>query len=138
MTGARDITAPGRISGAGQRRPDPAHGLADPLLVLDEREADVPLAAGPEADARADGDLAPRFVSLSANSSDPSSAVRLRDRRPDEHRAAGLRELPADTGETVAERVAARAVDLVHERAGTRGASFIAMIEAIWIGWNVP
>src|SRR5207253_988985 len=41
----------------GQRSPDAAHRLSDPVLVLHEREADVALAVGAEAAARADGDL---------------------------------------------------------------------------------
>ncbi len=36
---------------------DAARRLGDPLLVLDEGEAHVLVAAGPEADARADGDV---------------------------------------------------------------------------------
>ena len=46
----------GRRLELGQRAPDPARRLGDPLLVLDEREADVALAAGAEARARADRD----------------------------------------------------------------------------------
>ena len=45
-----------RKSLSRQNLPDPAHGLADPLLVLDEREADESLAVGAEAAAGADGD----------------------------------------------------------------------------------
>ena len=40
-----------------KRASNRAHGLSDPLLVLDEREADEALAAGPEADSRAHGDV---------------------------------------------------------------------------------
>src|SRR5207244_9090403 len=41
----------------GQRAPDSPHRLSDPLLVLDEREPDMAVAAGAEADPRADRDL---------------------------------------------------------------------------------
>jgi hypothetical protein len=40
-----------------ERSADAAHGLLDPLLVLDEREPDMALAGRAEPDARADRDL---------------------------------------------------------------------------------
>ena len=63
---------------------------------------------------------------------------RLGDRRPREHRRARPRYVPADACEPVAEHVAARAVDLGDLGRRVGGASFIAVIAAIWIGWNVP
>src|SRR6476646_6065199 len=109
----------GTLAGPGPDRkpvepaPQAAHGLADALLVLDQSEADEALAAGAEAVARRDGDLAvadqrrcePERAEL---------AVRLGDRRPYEHRPARAGDVPADALEPVAERVAARLVDLAH------------------------
>ena len=42
---------------AGEDAADPAHGLRDPLLVLDECEADEAFTIGAEAAARADRDM---------------------------------------------------------------------------------
>ena len=53
--------------------PDPAHGLADPVLVLDEREADEALAARAEAGARRDRHL-PSRARCSAKASEPIAA----------------------------------------------------------------
>src|SRR5262249_10513774 len=92
----------------------PANGagrLVDALLVLDEREAHVTVAARPEADAAAD-----RHVGLARElQGDLERAelgVLVRDRRPDEHRPERRLDVPTGAGEPVAERVAAAAVDL--------------------------
>ena len=70
---------------------DRARRLADPLLVLDEGEPHVLVAARPEADARADGDVgAAREHDRELEGAEV--LVSLGDRRPDEHRAlAGAR-----------------------------------------------
>ena len=44
--------SPATPAAALEHPPDPAHGLSDAVLVLDEGEADEALAAGPEARAR--------------------------------------------------------------------------------------
>ena len=59
-------------------------------------------------------------------------------RRPHEHRPLGLFDVPADAVEPVDQRVAPAAVDLVLTSFGKSGASFIATVAAIWMGWNVP
>ena len=56
----------------------------------------------------------------SANSSEPSAAQLLGDRRPDEHRPARRLDVPAGAGEPGAERVAAAPVDLADLGAGSR------------------
>src|SRR5947207_510045 len=68
-----------------QRAPDPTDGLPDPLLVLNERESDMALPAFAEPDPGRDGDVRlarePERELLRAQ-----PRVRLRNRRPDEHR----------------------------------------------------
>src|SRR5439155_21723 len=88
-----------------------AEGLFDPLLVLDEREPHVALAVLAEPDARRDGH--PRFLDEHLGELERAErAERLGDRRPDEHRALGLRHGPAELVEPVDEDVAALPVDL--------------------------
>src|SRR5688572_1528176 len=95
-----------------ERPTDAADRLADPLLVLDEREADVALATRPEALARADRDL--RLArELHGELERGRGTVRLRKPRPDEHRPLRPLDLPADPGEPVAERVAPVAIGRV-------------------------
>src|SRR2546427_11980239 len=93
-----------------------AQRLLDPLLVLDEREADVAFAILAEPDAGRYRDL--RFLDAELGELQGAhGAERLRDRRPHEHRALGLGDLPAELVEAVHEHVAALAVhldDLVH------------------------
>src|SRR6266540_2324056 len=92
---------------------DPADRLADALLVLDEREPNVVVSARAEPLARAHRDL--RLTSeLEGEAERSERAIRLRDRRPDEHRPLRPLEVPADARQAVAERVAAAAVALVH------------------------
>src|SRR5437762_6311832 len=81
------------------------------MLILDEGEADVAVAAGAEADARADGD-ARLADQLEREVERAELAIRLGDRRPDEHRPLRPLDRPADAGEPVAEHVAPRAVEL--------------------------
>src|SRR5205814_7286408 len=86
-----------------------AQRLLDPLLVLDEREADVAFAVLAEPDARRYRDL--RFLDAELGELQGAhGAERLRDRRPHEHRALGLGDLPAELVEAVHEHVAALAV----------------------------
>src|SRR5207253_752914 len=69
-----------------ERCPDSARCLRDPLLVLDQREPDVAVAGCPEAGTGADGHL--RLAQQPQRKRmRPLGAERLRDRRPDEHRA---------------------------------------------------
>ena len=94
---------------------DAAHGLADTVLVLDEREADEAVAARAEADPRADGDLRlPRQHRRELERA--GSLMGGGNRCPDEHRRARLREDPARASEAVAERITARAVDVPDDR----------------------
>src|SRR5919197_5245575 len=92
----------GRLTELRQRAPDAADRLPDAVLVLDEREADVSIAAGAEADARADRDV--RLADqLERELERAEAAVRLRNRRPDEHRPPRPRHLPAHAREPAAE-----------------------------------
>ena len=106
------------------------------MLVLDQREADVPVAAGPEAVAGADGD--PGLAGEQEREVERAELpVRLRDPRPREHRPLRPRDVPADAREPVDERVPPAAVDLVHLPRNSR-ASLSVTVEAICIGWKVP
>ena len=98
-------------SGAVEQLLDRAGRLADPLLVLDEGEADVAVAARPEADAGADRD-AGLLRQAQRDVEGAERAELLGNRRPDEHRPERRLDGPARPGEPVAERVAAAAVDL--------------------------
>src|SRR5206468_2861804 len=74
---------------------EPAERLLDPLLVLDQRESHVALAVLTEPDARRDGHL--RVLNEQLGELERAHhAERLGDRRPDEHRALGLRHRPAE------------------------------------------
>src|SRR5437867_2176871 len=95
---------------------EPAQRLADPLLVLDEREPHVAFAVFAEADAR-------RYRHLGLLNQElgelerAEAAEGVGDRRPHEHRALRLGHVPADLVEPVDEDVAALSVnldDLVH------------------------
>ena len=87
-----------------QQLADRTGRLADPLLVLDEGEADVPVAAGAEADARAD-----RHVGLAGELERELERAELAellgDRRPDEHRPLRRLDVPAGATEPGDERV---------------------------------
>src|SRR5205809_6527499 len=90
---------------------EPAERLLDPLLVLDQRESHVALAVLTEPDARRDGHL--RVLNEQLGELERAHhAERLGDRRPDEHRALGLRHRPAELVEPVDEDVPALPVDL--------------------------
>src|SRR5205814_1520048 len=106
------ILGGGRRDG-GEHPPDRARRLRDALLVLDEREAHVAVAALAEADAGTD-----RHVRLLREAQGEleraGGAQRLRNRRPDEHRPARRLDLPARAGETRAEGVTPAAVDLAY------------------------
>src|SRR5258707_15457316 len=90
---------------------DRTRRLADALLVLDEREAHVSVAALAEPDPGANGDVG---VAREAQSElERSQVLELRrDGRPDEHRPAWRVGVPAGAGETAAERGAPAAGDL--------------------------
>src|SRR5450759_5102734 len=99
-----------RLAELCQSAPDTAHALGNPLLVLDQSEANVLVAAGAEAGAGTDRHR--RLLhQLDRELERAEAAVGLRDLRPDEHRAARLLDLPADPVEPVAKHVAARLVD---------------------------
>src|SRR5262249_59343169 len=93
-----------------ERAADAADGLADALLVLDEREAHEALTAGAEADAGRDSDLCLRHEHLGELEA-AHLLVGLGDRRPDEHRAPGPFDLPSAARQAVDECVAPAAVD---------------------------
>src|SRR5207302_10585973 len=93
---------------SGQGAAHAANGLSDPLLVLDEREADVAFPVRTEAAARADGDVP---VAQEAQG-ELLRGLRRGDSRPHEHRGARSRHVPADAHEPGAQRVTAPAVDL--------------------------
>src|SRR3954451_17948176 len=96
---------------AGQQLADRAARLRDPLLVLDERKADVSVSSLAEADAQADRDA--RVPGETQG--EPEGAFRAKRvgaRRPGEHRSAWRLALPAGAGEPGAERVAPAAVDV--------------------------
>src|SRR5439155_13772250 len=85
--------------------------LPDALLVLDQREAHVPVTAVTEPDPGADRD-ARLAREPQRELQRPLVAVRLRDRRPDEHRPARRLDVPAGERQSVAERVAPASVDV--------------------------
>src|SRR5262249_11704117 len=101
----------GDLGELGQRPAQPGDRLADPLLVLDEREANVAVAARSEARPRADRD-ASLTRELDGELERAELAVGLGNLRPDEHGPPRLRDRPADPCEAVAERVPARAIRL--------------------------
>src|SRR5262245_124894 len=95
-----------------------AKRLADSLLVLDQREADVALAVLAEADPRRDRDLGLLDQQL-GELERADAAEGLRDRCPHEHGGPGHRNGPAELVEPVDEDVPALAMhlhDLVHGR----------------------
>src|SRR6266404_4480199 len=90
---------------------DRTRRLADALLVLDECEAHVTVAAVPEPDSRADGDVrVAREPECKLEGAELPEL--LRDRRPDEHRSARWLDVPAGASEAAAEDVTPAAVDL--------------------------
>src|SRR5882672_5798777 len=94
-----------------EQLPDRTRRLADALLVLDEREAHVTVAAVAEPDAGADRDArVAREAQRELERAELTEA--LGDRRPHEHRSARRLDGPAGAGEAAAQSVAAAAVDL--------------------------
>src|SRR5215831_20926704 len=90
---------------------EPAQRLADPLLVLDEREPHVALAVLAEADARRHGNLG--LLDQELGELQRAQALeRVGDRRPHEHRALRLGHLPAELVEPVHQDVAPLAMEL--------------------------
>src|SRR3989442_10794434 len=88
-----------------------AQRLADPLLVLDEREPHVALSVFPEADARRHGHLG--LLDQELGELERAQALEgIGDRRPHEHRALRLGHVPADLVEPVHQDVAALSVHL--------------------------
>ena len=101
----------GSVSSALQELLDGAGRLADPLFVLDEGEADVPVASVAEADPGAD-----RHIRLAGEEQgEVQRAERpeaIGDLRPDEHRPERRLDVPARPVEPAAERIPPKAVDL--------------------------
>src|ERR1700689_875932 len=87
-----------RSAELGQTAAEVADGLVGPLLVVDQGEANVAVAAGTEAEPRRGGDLGVVDEQL-GELERAHVAVRLGDGRPDEHRAARWDDLPADAVE---------------------------------------
>ncbi len=97
--------------GTLQQPADRARRLADPLLVLHQRKADVTVTARSEADPGADRDVrAAGEGEREIERAHPGH--RFGNRRPDEHRPLGRLDLPARTLQTRDQRVAASPVDL--------------------------
>src|SRR4051812_11278898 len=90
----------------GQAAAQVAQALGDALLVLDEGEADEAFAAGAEADTGRQGDFASP-PDVRADLDRVHVLVRPGDRGPDDHRALGLGDVPADPSQSVDQRVAA-------------------------------
>src|SRR5262245_22739586 len=90
---------------------EPAQRLADPLLVLNEREPHVALAVLAEADARRHGHLG--FLDQELGELQRAQALEgVGDRRPHEHRALWLGHLPAELVEPIHQHVAPLAMEL--------------------------
>src|SRR5688572_10545406 len=98
-------------SGSATQRLEAPERLPDPLLVLDEGEADVPLSVLAEADAGRDRDSGLLDEQL-AELQRAELPERVGDGRPHEHRALRLGHRPADLVETIDQDVAPLAVDL--------------------------
>src|SRR5437016_1421715 len=104
------------VAPAGARAADAAHSLAGAVLVLDEREAHVVVAMLAEADTGRDRDLG--LLQEELRELERAHGLEgVGDLGPHEHRRLGLRHVPAEAIEAVAQDVAALAVgltDLVH------------------------
>src|SRR3990172_8836086 len=88
---------------------DPSQGLADPLLVLDEGEADEPFTVLAEADPGRDRDLGLLDQEL-CELERPEPPECFRDRGPDEHRPFRLLDAPAEAAKPGHQDVAALSV----------------------------
>src|SRR5262249_52175149 len=118
--GSPGAGADARRERAAEGAPDAAHRLPGPVLVLDQREADVVVPVLAEPDAGRDSDLRV----LQQELRELERAHRLEGvgyLGPHEHRRLRLRDVPPDPIEPFAQRVAPLAVrlaDLVHVRLG--------------------
>src|SRR5262249_49860167 len=101
----------GRCERATERLADAAHRLPGSVLVLDEREAHVLVPVLAEADARRHRHLSLREQELRGLER-THGAEGLGNTAPDEHRRLRLGDLPAGTGETLAQHVAPHLVAL--------------------------
>src|SRR5687767_798623 len=100
-----------RVGGSAVQVLEAAERLLDPLLVLDEGKADVPLAVFAEANARRDRHL--RLLDEELRELERAEAAeRVGNGRPHEHGALGLVDPPAQLVEAVDEDVAPLAVHL--------------------------
>src|SRR6058998_1665053 len=111
LTSVMSVGPPGRNGRSTGELLEPAERLADPLLVLDEREPHVALAVLAEADARRDRHLG--LLNQELGELERAEATEgVGDRRPHEHRALRLGHVPADLVEPVDQNVAALSVNL--------------------------
>ena len=99
----------GGVVAPGQKGLDVARRLAQPLAVLDERDADETLAVLAKTDPRRHRDIG-AFKQELGKGEAADRAKRRRDRRPGEHRRLGLRHLPAGLAQPVDHYVAARLI----------------------------
>src|SRR5450631_1423112 len=109
--GARAVAVPNSANSAqlGQGPAQVAHGLTDALLVLDEGEAHVAIAARTEAHPGRGGHIGLGDEVL-GEFERAHLAVGLGDGSPDEHGALGRDQMPPDPVEPVTERVPPGAV----------------------------
>ncbi len=104
-----------RLVGRGKELLDIARSLADAVLVLDQREADVIVAELSEADARGDGDI--RLLDEQLGEFQRAEMTELfRDLRPGEHGRGRRRHFEAGLAEALDHHVAAALVDIAHFR----------------------
>src|ERR1700730_11313041 len=97
-----------RKDSSSERTANAPHRLRDSLLVLDERKPNITLTVGAEAAAGTDG-----HVRLAQQpKGEFLRRLARRDSRPDEHRGARPRHVPANAREPVAQRIPSTAVDL--------------------------
>src|ERR1051326_8564181 len=96
-----------------KKAPDVAGGLADALLVLDQRDAHKTLAVFAEAGAGRHRDA--RLLDQKRRELDAAERLeRFRNRRPGEHRGARRRNSPAGAAERFDERIAAPPIGRAH------------------------
>ena len=126
------------FSGAGfKETADVARGLADALLVLDQRDAHIAVAVLAEADARRHRDLG--LLDQQLGEFDAAERLeRLRDRRPGEHRGARRRHVPAGAAEAFDQHVAAAACRSRASRVMQSSGPLSAAVAATWIGVKAP
>src|SRR6266542_2682754 len=100
-----------RVVAARQEGLDVARRLAQPLPVLDQRDADKALAVFAEADTRRHRDIGPLQQQL-VEGETADAAVFGRHRRPGKHRGGRRRHFPAGLPEPVEQHVAPRPIAL--------------------------